>query len=384
MISTQSVVRDAQTLVIKIGTALIVDESGLSVRQSWLNALAADVAAYQAQGKKIVIVSSGAVALGRTPLGIALETPPQSIPLEKKQASSAIGQFHVFNGFHTAFQAHNIALAQVLLTMSETENRAMHLNARATLSELLSNNVIPIINENDTISTGEIRFGDNDRLAARVAQMIEADAVLLLSTTDGLYTDNPDTNIEAEHIPVVKAINNEHVKMAGDAVPGMSTGGMKSKVEAAKLATSCGIHLIVANGKEDHIFQSVLSDASIRTSLFVGGKQKRNARKRWIGSHMSPKGSVTIDDGAVQALKNGKSLLPVGVVDVEGGFMRGDIIQVLDHHGHALGMGVSAYSAEDTRMIMGQNKDLVHTLQGYVGRDELIHRNDLVLVNSAA
>ena len=382
--NTQDAIKNAKTLVIKIGTALIVDENGENTRQSWLDALAKDIAALQKQGKKVVIVSSGAVALGRTSLGIALDTPPQDIPLEKKQASSAIGQFHVFNGFHQAFSQHDTPLAQVLLTMAETENRRMYLNARATLSELITAGVIPIINENDTISTGEIRFGDNDRLAARVAHMVEADAVVLLSTTDGLYTANPDKDSAAEHIPLIESISDEHCEMAGEAVPGMSTGGMKSKVEAARAAMASGIHLIIANGQENHCLKTVFEDKDTRTTLFFSKNSKKNAKKSWIGAHLNPKGSVVIDKGAFEALKGGKSLLPVGVTDVEGIFERGDVIEVFNEAGESVALGITAYSSKDTKIIMGQNKNHVHTLQGYAGREELIHRNDLALKDGAA
>ena len=377
--NTQEVISKANTIVIKIGTALIVDENGEKTRQDWLNALAEDIAALKNQGKNVVIVSSGAVALGRTSLGIALDTPPQDIPLEKKQASSSIGQFHVFNGFHRAFEKQDIGIAQVLLTMSETENRRMYLNARATLGELLSAGIIPIINENDTISTGEIRFGDNDRLAARVAQMVEADVVVLLSTTDGLYTLNPDKNDEAEHIPLLESISDEHHEMAGEAVPGMSTGGMKSKVEAAYAATSSGIHLVIGQGTENHALKSLIEDKSTRTTLFLATNTKNNAKKRWIGAHLNPKGIIIVDEGALSALQSGKSLLPVGVYKIEGQFERGDIVEIYSMDRQKLGMGVSAYKTNDAQKLKGKNSQEIAEILGYAGRSELIHRNDMVL-----
>ncbi len=377
--STQQCLKNAKTIVIKIGTALIVDKSGDHVRQKWINALAEDIQALRKDGKNIVIVSSGAVALGRTSLGIPLDKPPMSIPLQKKQASSAIGQFHVFNGFFNAFSPHDIKIAQVLLTMSETENRRMHLNARATLSELIENGVIPIINENDTISTGEIRFGDNDRLAARVAQMIEADVVVLLSTTDGLYTANPDKDDSAEHIPVVEQITAEHTEMAGEAVPGMSTGGMKSKLEAAKNAVTGGIDLIIANGMKDHVLQNLIDDNAVKSTLFVGDHTTHNAKKRWLSAHMRPKGQVFIDDGALKALQSGGSLLPVGVKRIDGKFERGDILEICTESGHKLGMGISAFNKDDANKVIGKNSDQIADIMGFTGRSELIHRNDMVL-----
>ncbi len=378
-ITAQKCLKDAQTIIIKIGTALIVDKSGDHVRQDWMDSLAQDVHALREAGKQVVIVSSGAVALGRTSLNIPLDKPPLSIPLQKKQASSAIGQFHVFNGFFNAFSPLGIKIAQVLLTMSETENRRMHLNARATMNELLDNAVIPIINENDTISTGEIRFGDNDRLAARVAQMIEADVVVLLSTTDGLYTANPDKDTNAVHIPVVEAITDEHTDMAGEAVPGMSTGGMKSKLEAAQNANTSGIDLIIANGMENHALKALVNDAAFKSTLFIGDHITQNAKKRWIGAHMRPKGQVFIDEGALKALKSGGSLLPVGVKRLEGNFERGDILEICTESGHKLGMGISAYSSADANQVLGKNSEQIADIMGFTGRSELVHRNDMVL-----
>jgi glutamate 5-kinase len=377
--NTQDIISKADIIVIKIGTALVVNRDGASVRQEWLDALAADISALRDQGKQVVIVSSGAVALGRNTLGIPLDMPPALIPLEKKQACSAIGQFHVFNGFHKAFEAHSIKHAQVLLTMSETENRRNHLNARAALEELMNAGVVPIINENDVISTEEIRFGDNDRLAARVAQMVNATAVILLSTTDGLYTANPDTDKDAQHLPVIERITDEHMSMAGEAVPGMSTGGMQSKLEAAKAATLSGVHLIIANGLENGALGAVLSDKNTRTSLFLALETTNNAKKRWIGAHMKTKGAVIIDKGALNALKNGKSLLPVGVVDISGEFERGDAIDVLDEQKNKVATGLSAYSSKDAAVVMGRDTHEIKIIMGYLGRDELIHRNDMVL-----
>ncbi len=382
--NTIDALSNSSIIVIKIGTALVVDAGGTGVRQDWLDALAADVFALRKAGKQVIIVSSGAVALGRNTLGIPLNMPPALIPLEKKQASSAIGQFHVFNGFFKAFKPHNIPLAQVLLTMSETENRRSHLNARAAMEELVSAGVIPVINENDVVSTEEIRFGDNDRLAARVAQMMNAAAVILLSTTDGLYTANPDTDSAAEHIGVIEIITQEHMDMAGEAVPGMSTGGMKSKLEAAKVATLSGIHLIIANGRENGALGRVFEDSNTLTSLFLGQKTQNNAKKRWIGAHMKPKGSVLIDAGALKALRNGKSLLPVGVMAVKGNFERGDVIQVLDDAGKIIAIGLSAYSSGDASIIKGKDSGDIEKTLGFLGRAELIHRNDLVLIDAAA
>jgi glutamate 5-kinase len=330
------IIRQSELIVIKIGSVLVTDESKEKVRLPWIESLAQDVKDWQAQGKKVVIVSSGAIALGRSALGISKSMPPSKIPLEQKQAASAVGQFHLFAAYFQTFSALGLQAAQVLLTMSETENRRMHLNAKATLLTLLDKNIVPIINENDTISTGEIRFGDNDRLSVRVAQMIEADLVMLLSTTDGLYTANPDIDPNAVHVPFVDALSDDHAKMAGEAIPGLSTGGMKSKVEAAISATQSGVHLIISKGKDAHALRHLIEDKNTRSTLFFAKESPKNARKKWIGSHLRPKGTVFVDDGAISALKSGKSLLPVGVKLVEGKFERGDIIEVKSIAGQKL------------------------------------------------
>ena len=381
--SSSDLLKQAETVVIKIGSVLIRDPGDETIRKDWFQALAADIDDLKKQGKNIIIVSSGAVALGRKALGISYDTPPSSIPLEQKQAASAVGQFPMFSAYHQALSAHDLTCAQVLLTMSETENRRMHLNARETLHTLLDVNIIPVINENDTVSTGEIRFGDNDRLAVRVGLMIDADAVILLSTIDGLYTDDPGRNKDAEHLPVVDEITDAHVKMAGEAVPGLSTGGMKSKLEAAISATRAGMPLIIANGMDNHALKNLYEDTGTRSTIFTAQNTPKNARKTWIGAHLNPKGTVFIDDGAMTALQSGNSLLPVGVKRIEGHFERGDAVKIKTLEDNEIGVGLSAYSSKEAKMIMGQKSEWVHTLQGYVGREELIHRNDLVITKNS-
>ncbi len=378
-LTTRTVLGKSNLLVIKIGSVLVRGDALDQVNQEWMDTLAQDVAAYMKSGKKVVIVSSGGVALGRQALNIPANMPPNDIPLAKKQASSSVGQYHLFNGYYKAFSKQGLDAAQVLLTMSETENRRMNLNAREALHTLLDHGIVPIINENDVVSTGEIRFGDNDRLSVRVAQMILADTVLLLSTTDGLYTDNPDTNANAQHIPVIESLGDDHVAMAGDAVAGLSTGGMKSKIEAAFSATKTGIHLIISEGRENNVLSKLCENAEKRSSLFVAKDNDANARKVWISSHMSPKGAVFIDDGAMNALKSGKSLLPIGVKNVEGEFKRGDVIEVKSLSGEKLAMGLSAYSAHNARLILGRNSADIPSILGYIGRSELVHRNDMVV-----
>ena len=370
----------SKRIVIKIGSALVADIEQGTVKQDWVNDFAKDIYNLSVQGRDIVIVSSGGVALGRKTIGILSNIPPQKIPLELKQASSAVGQFHLFNSYYTAFSNLGTNVAQVLLTMSETENRRMHLNARETLETLLERGIIPIINENDTVSTEEIRFGDNDRLAARVAQMIGADLVILLSTTDGLYTDNPDTNPEATHITVVEKITDDHIKMAGDAIPGLSTGGMKSKIQAAMSANQAGIALIIANGRNNASLNALCTDATKRSTLFSAQESKSGARKKWIQGHIRPKGRVIIDEGAIEALKSGKSLLPIGIKSLEGEFERGDAITVHDTNMNHIATGLSAYNTANAKAIIGKNSLEISDILGYAGRTEMIHRDDLVLM----
>jgi glutamate 5-kinase len=367
----------AKTIIIKVGSALLTDASCGEIKQEWLDALASDVAGLISQGKRIVIVSSGAVALGRKDLGIALDTPPAQIPLAQKQASSAVGQYYAFNGYHQALGAQDVKAAQVLLTIGETENRRNYLNARETLWTLMDKGIVPVINENDAVSTGELRFGDNDRLAVRVAHMVYADLVLLMSTVDGLYTANPDDDTDAAHIPVVDKITDKHVDMAGEAKPGLSTGGMKSKMEAALSATQSGVDLIIFDGRKSHALNDL---EQARSTLFQAQRNSsESARKTWIKAHLNPKGALSVDDGALQALKNGKSLLPIGMTQVEGEFNRGDVVSVLSPVGVVIGRGMSAFSSENARKIIGRQSHEVAGILGYLGRAEIIHRNDLVL-----
>lgn len=377
--SIKFLIQNSNSIILKIGSVLITDRARECVKQDWLKAFAQDIKALQSQGKTITIVSSGAIALGRKALGISAKTPPSSIPLELKQAASAVGQFHLFAAYYEVFSAAGLQAAQVLLTMSETENRRMHLNARATINTLHAKNIIPIINENDTISTGEIRFGDNDCLAVRVGQMIEADAVFLLSTTDGLYTADPAKDPSARHIPLIEKISQDHIDMAGDAVPGLSTGGMKSKIEAAISATRAGISLAIANGMGVHALASIATDPSVRASVFLANDTPHGARKRWIEAHLKPKGNLYVDDGALAALRSGKSLLPIGVKKADGAFARGDIVTIKTLNGEKIGTGVCAYGIDDTLKIMNRSSKDIESILGYFGREELVHRDDLVL-----
>jgi glutamate 5-kinase len=375
--NASEIIRTSQTIVIKIGSALLVDpEKG--VRRAWLAALAEDLMELKAQGKRVLIVTSGSIALGRPLIGIGANERPSSIPLELKQAAAAAGQIALMQSYIAAFQVHGVTVAQILLTLSDTENRRSHLNARATIQTLLDKGIIPVVNENDTVSTSEIRFGDNDRLASRVAQMIGADMVVQLSTTDGLYTADPRIDPEAKHIPVVERLTQEHLDMAGDALPGLSTGGMKSKMEAARIATSSGIHMMIAKGTDAHALKAAM-EGKAKSTVFLASGQPRSARQKWILAHVKPRGKLVLDDGACRALLSGKSLLPAGVKEVEGDFERGDAVRLCDGSGKILGIGLSAYDFDSTAKIAGRKSAEIADLLGYSRGDELVHRDDMVV-----
>lgn len=365
--------QDSKRIVIKVGSALIADEDG-SPQQDWLNTLAQDVVALIKEGKEIAIVSSGAIALGRTSLGISNTQRPSSIPLDQKQAAAALGQVVISKSYAEAFAPHDINTALVLVSPKDTEERKAHLNARATLNTLMKNKSVAIINENDTVSTAEIRFGDNDRLAARVAQMIGADLVIQLSTTNGLYTGDPTQDKTAEHIPLVEKYSDDLMQMAGDAPAGISTGGMKSKLEAARIATTAGVHMMIASGKENH----PLSDIK-KATIFKSSDKPVSARKKWISSHVKTEGALIIDDGAVNALQSGKSLLSAGVVKVDGDFHQGDPVSIMNKDGEQLALGLVTYGANESRLILGCKSGDIADILGYSRGNELIHRDDLVL-----
>lgn len=362
----------AKRLVIKIGSALLVDDDG-AIRQGWLAALAADIADFRAAGQEVLIVSSGSIAVGRRQLKMR----DGALKLEEKQAAAATGQIRLAHAYQEALAPHGIAVAQILLTPSDTEERRRHLNARATLLQLLKLGVVPVINENDTVATSEIRYGDNDRLAARVATMASADLLVLLSDIDGLYTGDPRRDPSAEHIPEISKITAEIEAMAGDAVPGISTGGMITKLDAAKIAVAGGCTMAIAKGEAEHALKALAVGA--RASWFLPSDQPLTARKRWISGTLKPVGSVTVDAGALAALGRGKSLLPAGVREVAGAFERGDPIAILGPDGRVVGKGLSAYSAEDARRIAGRRTAQIASVLGFDGRAELVHRDDMSL-----
>jgi glutamate 5-kinase len=368
----------ARRLVVKIGSELLVAERG-EVRQGWLDTLAGDVARCRARGQEAIIVSSGAIAVGRRHLGLS----GRRLRLEEKQAAAATGQIRLAHAYQEALARHSITVAQILLTLDDTEERRRHLNARATLAQLLALGAVPVVNENDTIATAEIRFGDNDRLAARVAQMVSADMLVLLSDIDGLYTADPRRNPAARHVPVVRRIGLEIEAMAGDAPHGYSSGGMVTKLEAARIAMQAGCHMLIARGlpRGAGLPSGPLAaiEAGGRASLFLPQGEPRSARKAWIAGRLNPSGALTVDDGAIGALRRGKSLLPAGIVAVEGAFERGDAVIVRNRAGVEAGRGLSAYSSADIGRIAGHKSDEIAAILGYRGRDEIIHRDDLVV-----
>ena len=379
MTAAPDLLRKSRRLIVKIGSALLVDTSNGQPRLTWLNALADDISALQKQGIQIVVVSSGAIALGRKALGIPFDKPSRDIDLEQKQAAASVGQIHLAQLYHEVFGARGHAVAQILLSPGDTENRKTHLNARATLNELLVHDIIPIINENDTTATEEIRFGDNDRLAARVAQMISADTLLILSTTDGLYTDDPRINPAAQHIPQVDSLSDDIMAQAKDALAGVSTGGMKSKIESAKIAVTAGTTVIIASGKNANPITALLEGRE-KSTLIIANEKPASARKRWILAHVKPQGSVTIDDGAIKALSDGKSMLPAGIKDASGAFDQGDAVHILSLNGQKLAIGLAKYSSTETKIIMGRKSHEIPALLGYTGADEFIHRDDLAFL----
>jgi glutamate 5-kinase len=370
---TTASLTSAKRLIVKIGSALLVEEESGGIRRKWLDALADDVAALRARGTDVILVSSGAIAVGRRHLGLAAGT----LRLEEKQASAATGQIRLAHAYQETLARHHITVAQILLTLGDTEERRRHLNARSTLNQLLKMGAVPVINENDTVATAEIRFGDNDRLAARVAAMISADTLVLLSDIDGLYTADPRKDKSATHIAEITEMTADIESMAGEAPTGYSSGGMVTKLAAARIAMSAGCRMAIADGRRMNPLQAILDGGTC--SWFLPASEPKTARKRWIAGSLKPTGTLVVDAGALAALKSGRSLLPAGIIKVEGRFERGDAVVVADAEGNEVARGLVAYSARDARHIMGHKSREIADLLGYRGRDEMIHRDDLVL-----
>jgi glutamate 5-kinase len=364
----------AQRIVVKIGSALVVDGDEAAPRAAWLAGIAADIADLRARGVDVIVVSSGAIALARRTLRVSR----RHLRLEEKQAAAAVGQIRLAQAWSEALSACSLTAAQLLLTLDDTEDRRRYLNARATLSMLLHLGCIPVINENDTVATTEIRFGDNDRLAARVAEMMQADQLVLLSDIDGLYTADPRRDPSAQHLAVVPVISPDIEAMGGEPPPGYSSGGMRTKLAAARIATQAGCAMVIALGDVDRPLLALASGA--RCTWFLPAPEGRSARKRWILGALAPLGTFTIDAGAARALKAGRSLLPAGVRAVQGTFQRGDAVIVAGPDGEPLARGLSAYASSDAEHIIGHRSDQIEAILGWRGRDEIIHRDDLVLL----
>ena len=373
MSRTIPVLADFRRIVVKVGSSLLVDAEAGRVKEAWLASLAADIAKLHAQGREILVVSSGAIALGRA----VLRLPKGPLKLEDSQAAAAVGQIALARTWSEALGRHGIGAGQVLVTLGDTEERRRYLNARNTIAKLLEWRVVPVINENDTVATNEIRYGDNDRLAARVATMASAEVLVLLSDIDGFYDAPPGRNADAKLIPLVERITPQIEAAAGNAASELSRGGMVTKIEAAKIATTGGTHLVIADGRIESPLGAIATGG--RCSWFLTPANPVTSRKKWIAGSLEPKGTLTIDAGAVAALRRGKSLLPAGVIRVDGQFSRGDAVVIRGPDAAEIGRGLVAYDAGDATMIKGRSSADIPGILGFAGRIEMVHRDDLVL-----
>ena len=363
----------ARRIVVKVGSALLVDRATGKLKSDWLESLSDDVARLVGAGKQIILVSSGSIALGRQLIAL----PKGPLALEQSQAAAAVGQISLAHAYQELFRARGLTAAQILLTLGDTEERRRYLNARQTMETLLALKAVPVVNENDTVATSEIRYGDNDRLSARVASMLSADVLVLLSDIDGLYTAPPGTRPDARRLDEVRAITPEIEAMAGDVGSELSRGGMKTKVEAARIALGAGTHMVIASGKVMGPLKQLETGAPC--TWFVAHSDPVAARKRWISGQLEPKGTVFVDAGAEKALAQGRSLLPAGVSRLEGQFDRGDAVVIRAADGRELGRGLVAYARADADLIIGRRSAEIPALLGHEGRSELIHRDDMAL-----
>jgi len=366
----------ARRIVVKIGSSLLVDRASGELKSAWLDTLADDIGALVDSGKQVIVVSSGAIALGRHVLGFA----KGALELEKSQAAAAVGQISLAGAYQAVFKARGLAAAQILLTLGDTEERRRYLNARQTIDTLLAERAIPVVNENDTVATAEIRYGDNDRLSARVASMMSADCLVLLSDVDGLYTAPPGSVAGARLIPEVRQITPEIEAMAGGAGTELSRGGMVTKIEAGKIALASGTNMVIVSGKVAHPLRALAEGAPC--TWLLAPSDPVTARKRWIAGRLEPRGIVEIDAGAERALLSGKSLLPAGVKRVEGTFERGDAVVIRSADGRELGRGLVAYARHDAARIIGKKTSEIAAILGFAGRAALVHRDDMVLSRS--
>jgi glutamate 5-kinase len=364
---------DFRRVVVKVGSSLLVDAQAGRLKESWLASLATDLAEFHHDQRDVLVVSSGAIALGRAVLRLA----GGALELEDSQAAAAVGQIVLARRWAEALSRHGIIAGQVLVTLGDTEERRRYLNARSTIDTLLQWRALPVINENDTVATNEIRYGDNDRLAARVATMVSADLLILLSDVDGLYDAPPEANAAARHIPCVARVTPEIEAMAGSAPSELSRGGMQTKIEAARIATNGGTHMIIASGRRDHPLRAIAEGA--RCTWFLTPANPVTARKKWIAGALEPRGMLTIDAGAIAALRRGKSLLPAGVVAIEGDFARGDAVIIRSLDGAEIGRGLCAYDAVDAQKIRGRSSADIASILGFSGRAEMVHRDNLVV-----
>ncbi|NNH62745.1 glutamate 5-kinase [Rhizobium laguerreae] len=359
-------------IVIKIGSALLVDRKA-GLKKAWLDAMCADIAGLKAKGIDALVVSSGAIALGRS----VLDLPSGALKLEESQAAAAVGQIALARAWSESLSRDEIVAGQILLTLGDTEERRRYLNARATINQLLKIGAVPIINENDTVATSEIRYGDNDRLAARVATMTGADLLILLSDIDGLYTAPPHLDANATFLETIAEITPEIEAMAGGAASELSRGGMRTKIDAGKIATASGCAMIIASGKTDNPLSAIENGA--RSSWFAPSGTPVTARKTWIAGQLQPAGELHVDDGAVAALGAGKSLLPAGVRSVSGLFSRGDTVAIIGPAGREIARGLVSYDADDARRIAGRKSAEIEAILGYAGRAAMVHRDDMVM-----
>lgn len=367
----------AKRIVVKIGSALLANRETGGLKSEWLESLISDIASLQREGREVVLVSSGAIALGRHRLKLR----PGPLALEESQAAAAVGQISLAHAYQDLAARHGMTAAQVLVTLGDTEERRRYLNARQTIETLLGLKAMPVVNENDTVATNEIRYGDNDRLSARVASMVSADLLVLLSDIDGLYTAPPGASADARRLDVVTEITAEIAAMAGDAGTELSKGGMKTKIEAARVALGAGCNMIIASGKVMHPLRDIAEGAAC--TWFLAPSDPVTAKKRWISGQLEPRGAIVVDAGAGEALSRGKSLLPAGVSSLSGSFERGDAVVIRTQEGRELGRGLVAYSRADAERIIGRNTKDIAAILGFQGRDELIHRDDMALSKSS-
>jgi glutamate 5-kinase len=363
----------SKTIVIKIGSSLLMNECG-ELNKAWVSSLAEDINYLNSLGARVVLVSSGAVSLGRK----LINNKRVKLKIEEKQAAAAIGQPMLINEYSKVFAQYNTNCAQVLITIPDAQNRRRYLNTQNTLETLLDNNILPIVNENDTIATDELRFGDNDRLSALVAQMIMSDHLIILSDVDGLYTDDPNKNPDAEHLAVVEEIDDRVLSIAKGTGSKTGTGGMITKVRAAEIAAVSGCKTIISLGKILNPVRAIMNGA--RNTLFDSSETPLSARKKWIHTTLKSRGKIIIDAGAVKALKSGNSLLPIGITSIKNRFSRGDIVQICGHDEIPIAKGITAYGSSDLRKIIGKHTDDISKILGYTGREAVIHLDDMVLL----